>query len=124
MMIEEKTGNNLTKQSLDQILYGHGNLDRVTGVDVDGGGAAVLFQRCGDNVEQQTIKHRFFFILSEEKYAEGLDSDETMSLDGDGFYRHIFNLSNAGRAHFLNKQIGKININYPLVGYNIDIVVP
>ena len=97
MMSEEKTGNNSTKQDIEHILYGHNRIEGVTGFDVDGGGTAVLFQRRGDIVEHQTLKHRFFFILSEEKYAEGLDSEETVRLDGDGFYRHVYYFPSRGK---------------------------
>ncbi|MFH1539128.1 MAG: DNA polymerase domain-containing protein, partial [bacterium] len=109
MMSEEKTGNDTTRQDIEQILYGHGNIDGVTGLDVDGGGAAVLFQRIGDSVEQRTLKHYFFFILSEEKYAEGLDSDETVLLDGDGFYRHSYYFPSRGK---LWKACGDVIRNY------------
>jgi len=111
MMSEKDSENNSNNDAdIEQFLYGRRPVSNVVGMDIDGMGTAVLFVRHGDEVEMEVLRHRHFFMLSDEQYAEGIDyCSETVQLDGEEHYRYVLFFPSRAK---LWKACNKVIRNY------------
>ncbi|HOO56481.1 MAG TPA: DNA polymerase domain-containing protein [bacterium] len=89
-MNETKTKNIVLPAETDRIIYGANPLQKVVGFTISGK-SATTYIRQGDTVMKRLFPCRYFFILSDVRYADGIDDSlEYQEFDGPGHFRHAY----------------------------------
>jgi len=93
--------------TVESLLYGNNPLQGVVGMDVDGGGNVTLFRRGPDGVRRTELRHRHFFLVSDDAYLADYDGDSDIDcLLGDGHLRYACSYESKRMMRwYLNKAI-------------------
>jgi len=114
-MNENQTNIEISSSDIDRILYGANPINGVVGV----GKSRTIYIRQGNSVEKRQIPCLYFFLLSDERYAVGIECAEHKVFSGPGHFRHAYYFSSIA-AFFSARNMAVANYNH-VNGTNFDV---